>query len=148
MNHVDTKPDWPGAFGSALALLVGAGAIWAARDFSDLGAVFPRTIGGLLVALGIVYIALTVSGRTRRADALDGSFIRRAGVAVVMLGWAFALGPLGFLASSAAGCGALLVIANHERWTLRTALIYGAATAFVVVALYLLFKTVLLVPLP
>ena len=36
-----------------------------------------------------------------------------------MLAWAFTLGPLGFLASSAAAMAALLVIANHDRWTLR-----------------------------
>lgn len=144
----ESRHDWPGALGSALAIAIGGGAIWAAGDFSDLGSVFPRTIGGLMVALGSVYIAFTLLGKTRRAASLDGSFVRRAGVAVVMLGWAFGLGPLGFLGASAAACAALLVIANHDRWTLRMALIYGASTAFVLASLYLLFKIILLVPLP
>lgn len=54
----EIRPDIPGAIGSALMVLLGAGAIWAARDYSDLGAVFPRTVGALLVALGSVYILL------------------------------------------------------------------------------------------
>ena len=129
-------------------VLIGAAAIWAARDYSDLGAVFPRTVGALLVALGIVYIVLVVLGRTQRVAAVDGSSIRRALVAVVMLAWGFALGPLGFLPAGAAAMAALLMIAQHDRWTLRTALGYGLSTATVIGLLYTLFKHVLQVPLP
>lgn len=144
----EPRPDIPGAIGSALMVLVGAAAIWAARDYSALGSVFPRTVGALLVALGIVYIVLVVLGRTRRVAAVDGSSIRRALVAVVMLAWGFALGPLGFLPAGAAAMAALLLIANHDRWTLRTALVYGLSTATVIGLLYTLFKHALQVPLP
>lgn len=144
----EPRPDIPGAIGSAFMVLVGAAAIWAARDYSDLGSVFPRTVGALLVALGIVYIVLVVLGRTRRAGAVDGSSVRRALVAVVMLAWGFALGPLGFLPAGAAAMAALLLIANHDRWTLRTALAYGLSTATVIGLLYTLFKHALQVPLP
>lgn len=144
----EPRPDIPGAIGSALMVLVGAGAIWAARDYSDLGSVFPRTVGALLIALGIVYIVLVVLGRTRRAGAVDGSSMRRTLVAIVMLAWGFALGPLGFLPAGAAAMAALLLIAHHDRWTLRTALAYGLSTAMVIGLLYTLFKHVLQVPLP
>ena len=143
-----SRPDIPGAIGSSLMVLIGAAAIWAARDYSDLGAVFPRTVGALLVALGIVYIVLVVLGRTQRVAAVDGSSIRRALVAVVMLAWGFALGPLGFLPAGAAAMAALLMIAQHDRWTLRTALGYGLSAATVIGLLYTLFKHVLQVPLP
>jgi putative tricarboxylic transport membrane protein len=140
--------DLAGAIGSALAIVVGAAAIWAARDYSDLGAVFPRTVGALLVVLGIVYIVLFAIGRTHAQAALQGSTLRRVGVAIVMLAWAFTLVPLGFLPSSAAAMAALLVIANHHRWTLRSALLYAASTGLVLAALYVLFKHALRVPLP
>ena len=42
----------------------------------------------------------------------------------------------------------LLMLANHDRWTLRTALLYGGAGALVLVGLYALFKHALQVPLP
>lgn len=144
----EPHPDIPGAIGSALMVLVGAAAIWAARDYSDLGAVFPRTVGALLIVLGIVYIVLVVLKRTRRGAAVDGSALRRALVAVVMLAWGFALGPLGFLPAGAAAMAALLMISHHDRWTLRTALAYGLSSAMVIGLLYTLFKHVLQVPLP
>jgi len=144
----EIRPDIPGAIGSGLMVLLGAGAIYAARDYSDLGAVFPRTVGALLVALGIVYILLVLAGRTRRATGSDGSALRRTLAAGVMLGWGFALGPLGFLPSGAAAMAALLLIAQHARWTLRTALLYGLSTSVILCGMYVLFKHVLQVPLP
>jgi hypothetical protein len=142
------RPDWPGAFGSALLIAVGAAALFYSAEFSDLGAVFPRAIGGFLVALGCLYIVLVLRGRTRAGVSLDGSNVRRLGVAVVMLGWAFALPVMGFLASSAVAFSLLLILAQHERWTPRAALLYGASGAVVLGGLYTLFKWLLQVPLP
>lgn len=144
----EIRPDIPGAIGSAVMVLLGASAIWAARDYSDLGAVFPRTVGALLVALGCVYILLVLIGRTRRATGSDGSSMRRTLVAVVMVAWGFTLGPLGFLPSGAAAMAALLLISQHERWTLRTAVLYGLSTSVILFGMYALFKLALQVPLP
>lgn len=144
----EPRADLPGAIGSALAIAVGGAAYWAARDYSPLGAVFPRTVGVLMVALGALYLIFVALGRTRRAAAIQGSSFRRGAVAAVMLGWGFALGPLGFLPSSAAAMALLIAIAHHGRWTPRTAVLFGAAAALVLVGLYALFKHALLVPLP
>jgi len=140
--------DLPGAVGCLIAIGIGAAALWFSADFSDLGAVFPRTIGALLVLLGVLYLLLVLLGRTSRPAPLGGSHLRRAGVAIVMLGWAFLLKPLGFLGSSALAFVALLMLANHYRWTARTGLVYGAAGAVLLGGFYALFKLVLLVPLP
>ena len=140
--------DIAGAVGSAIAIALGTAALWSAREFSSLGAVFPRTISILMILLGLLYLGMVFAGRTRRAPPLQGSRWRRGAVAAVMLAWAFLLVPLGFLGSSAAAIAALLAIANHDRWTLRTVIGYGAASAFVLGGFYVLFKLVLLVPLP
>jgi hypothetical protein len=140
--------DLAGGAGSALAIAVGAAAFWAAGDFSTLGAVFPRAVGALLMVLGALHIVFVAAGRTRRGLPLTGSVSRRAAVAAVMLGWGFALGPLGFLPSSAAAMAALVAIAQHERWTARSAILCGGAVGVVLMALYGLFKHILLVPLP
>ncbi|RVT53814.1 tripartite tricarboxylate transporter TctB family protein [Rubrivivax albus] len=140
--------DWAGAAGCAVLIVLGAAAFMAAREFSDLGAVFPRTIGALLVVFGGVWLVLFAMGRTRAQAALEGSSWRRAGVAITMLGWAFALPPLGFLPASAAACGALLLIARHGRWTLSALLVQGLATGALLIGLYVLFQHVLRVPLP
>lgn len=148
MADSSQRPDLPGAIGSVLLIVAGAAALFYSAEFSDLGAVFPRAIGGLLVGLGCLYIVLVALGRTRASGALAGSHARRLGVAAVMLGWAFALPSLGFLGSSAIAFALLLVLAQHDRWTPRTATLYGAAGAVVLVGLYVLFKMVLQVPLP
>jgi putative tricarboxylic transport membrane protein len=140
--------DVAGAVGSVIAVAIGGAALWNARDFSPLGSVFPRTISILMILLGLLYLGLVFKARTRRMPPLEGSRWRRVAVAVVMLAWAFLLVPIGFLGSSAAAIAALLVIANHDPWSPRTVLGYGAAGAFVLGAFYVLFKLVLLVPLP
>ncbi len=142
------RPDIAGAVGCVLAIALGAAAWWAARDFSPLGSVFPRTVGALLIALGVLYLVFVALGRTKRAAALEGANVRRAGLAAVMLGWGFALGPLGFLPSSAVAMALLLVIAHHGRWTPRVVLLHGGSVGFVLIGLYALFKLALQVPLP
>lgn len=142
------RPDLPGAIGSVLAIALGIAAYAAAADYSDLGAVFPRTIGGLLIALGATYLVLVARGRTHRAALEAGSTWRRAGVALTMLGWAWVLQPLGFLWSSALAFAALLFIANHARRSPRTLAMHVLAGALLLGGLYALFKHALQVPLP
>lgn len=144
----EARRDLPGAIGCVLAIAVGAGAWWAAADYSKLGAVFPRTVGLLLIGLGVLYLVFFAAGRTRAPEALQGSMARRTGVAVVMLGWGFALGPAGFLPSSAVAMALLLLIAHHDRWSPRVVLLFGGSAALVLLGLYALFKHALLVPLP
>lgn len=140
--------DVAGAIGCALAIVLGCVSWWAAADYSALGSVFPRAIGALLVVLGVTYLALFASGRTRRAAALDGSNARRAGVALVMLAWAYTLEPLGFLGSSALAMAALLFVANHESRSVGRLAGQALAAALLLVGLYALFKHALNVPLP
>jgi hypothetical protein len=148
MTESTGKRDLAGAVGVALLIVVGALALAASAEFSKLGAVFPRAIGASLIALGLAYLAMFALGRTPRSARIAGSNLRRGAVAVVMLCWAFALAPLGFIASSIGGVTALLVIANHNRWTPRTVFVYGASAALVLAALYLLFAELLKIPLP
>ncbi|MEZ5653092.1 MAG: tripartite tricarboxylate transporter TctB family protein [Burkholderiaceae bacterium] len=140
--------DVGGALGSLIAIALGSAAFWYSAEFSMLGAVFPRTIAALLILLGVVYLIMVALGRTHGSRAPRGSNLRRVALALVMLGWAFALVPLGFLLSSALAFALLMLIANHERWTPARAATTVAAGAVVLGGLYGLFKFVLLVPLP
>ncbi|MEO6032783.1 MAG: tripartite tricarboxylate transporter TctB family protein [Burkholderiaceae bacterium] len=125
MRVRSASPDVAGVVGCLILIAAGIAAIVYSGDFSTLGSIFPRTISGLMIGLGIVYLLLALLGRTTAGEASEGSMARRAGVALVMLAWAFALGPIGFLASSAVAMVLLLVIANHERWGGRSVLVYG-----------------------
>jgi putative tricarboxylic transport membrane protein len=140
--------DLAGAIGSGLAIAIGVAALAFSGEFSMLGAVFPRTIGGLLIGLGLVYIGMTLRRRTKARAVETGSVLRRVGVLVVMLGWALALQPAGFLASSAVAFALLLGLAQHERWTPARLASHAAAGALLLIGLYALFKVALMVPLP
>lgn len=148
MKTRSPSPDVAGVAGCLVLIATGVAAIVYSSEFSSLGSVFPRAISGLLIGLGIVYLGFALTGRTTAGDASEGSMARRVGVALVMLAWAFALGRIGFLASSAVAMALLLAIANHERWTGRSVLAYGAVSAIVLGALYLVFGFALQVPLP
>jgi hypothetical protein len=143
-----TGRDWPGAIGSVIAIAIGAASLWHSGEFSPLGAVFPRTVAVLMIALGLLYIVFTLRGRTERGPRIDGSHARRVGVMAVLLGWAFTLEPMGFLPASAVAFVLLLALANHDRWTARRFVVYGVAGAVVLGGLYGLFKHLLQVPLP
>lgn len=148
MAERQASADKSGAIGAVLMVCLGSAALLYSSDFSDLGAVFPRGIGGLLVVLGLAYLAMVLLGRTQARPALEGSNARRLGVAAVLLAWAYALPILGFLLASALGFGLLLLLAQHERWTLRTAVLYSGAGGVILLGLYALFKLALKVPLP
>ena len=101
-----------------------------------------------LVNTAFVYLVQILMGRSGASAPADGSNLRRFLLMAVMLGWSFSLEWLGFLPASAAAQAALLLIAQHVRWTFKKALTYGVSTAFVLLALYALFKHALQVPLP
>jgi hypothetical protein len=148
MNTKAPSGDVAGVVGCLLLIAAGIAAIVYSQDFSPLGAVFPRTIAGLMIGLGIVYLVLAWRGRTRAEAPAGGSMARRAGVAVVVLAWALLLDRLGFLTSSAIAIALLLVIANHERWSLRNMVVYALVSAAVLGVLYSVFRFALQVPLP
>ncbi|MEP7282688.1 MAG: tripartite tricarboxylate transporter permease [Rubrivivax sp.] len=141
-------PDRAGAAGVVLMMGIGAAALTFSSEFSDLGSVFPRAIGTLLIVLGALYLLRVWRGLTARGEALEGSTPRRIAVAAVMLGWAFALPWLGFLGSGAVAFALLLLVAHHGRWTPRRALLYALVGSVLLGALYALFKLALKVPLP
>lgn len=148
MTEVRARRDVAGLVGCALAAAIGVAVLAVAGDFSMLGAVFPRTVAGLMIAFALLY-AFHALRRPRPATVHEaGSWPRRIGVAAVMLAWSFALAPVGFLTSSVVACLLLLTIAQHEPWTARTALGYGLAMLAVLSALYALFRFALQVPLP
>jgi putative tricarboxylic transport membrane protein len=142
------RRDIPGIAGCVLAIAASALAIWHAKEFTPLGAVFPRTIAILMIVFSAVYIAVAILRPQRPARPAAGSIGRRAALAAVMLAWAFLLEPVGFLATSIASYAAILVIANYDRWTPRMAVVYTIVGAFVLGALYSIFRFALQVPLP
>ena len=77
MSEPTPPRDTPGAIGSVLLIGAGVAALIFSSEFSDLGAVFPRAIGGLLVAMGVLYLVFYALGRTDEGRELFVAFTMR-----------------------------------------------------------------------
>ena len=140
--------DWRGIVGCVFAIAGGAAAWYHAKEFSAMGAVFPRTLSIAMIIGAAAYIVVALLRPAPQAAHAPGSTWRRFALVGVMAAWSLLLESVGFLAMSSACFAAILLIANYDRWTPRMALVYTAASAIVVGGLYAIFRFVLLVPLP
>jgi putative tricarboxylic transport membrane protein len=140
--------DVGGIVGCGVAIAAGALAWYYAKDFSAMGAVFPRTVAAAMMLFAAAYIAAALLRPSARAAPAPGSVWRRAALVAVMAAWSVLLEKVGFLSTSVACYTAILVIANYDRWTPRMAVGYAVVGATVLGGLYAIFRFVLQVPLP
>ncbi|MFT5590991.1 MAG: putative tricarboxylic transport membrane protein [Bradyrhizobium sp.] len=131
-----------------LFIVLGAAAYLAADDFSMLGSVFPKTISALVVVFSCLWLVLSWIKPRDVVRNVNGSVVRQVAVGLIMLAWAFLLEPVGFLACSVVAFALLLAVAHYGSCSRKLLLLYVAATVVVTGGLYLLFMTVLNVPLP
>ena len=127
---------------------VGVGAIVASSEISAMASVFPSTIAALLLLFSLILLAKTFKVRSHTVRPEGGSVARRLALVGIILAWAFALNPLGFLASSLLGTIALTVVAHFHDWNTKRAFIYGLSLLAIIGFFYSLFALVLDVPLP
>jgi putative tricarboxylic transport membrane protein len=137
-----------GIIASAVFASIGGLAIYYSREFSPLGAVFPRTIAAAMIVLCAAYIAVALLRTINIEKPQPGSATRRIALAITLLAWALLLEPVGFLLTSIVCFAATLVIANYDRWTPRLAVVYAAVGILVLATLYGVFSYVLQVPFP
>jgi putative tricarboxylic transport membrane protein len=148
MSNTNKAYDLRGIIGAAIFIVVGVLAIYYSGEFSPLGSVFPRTIAAAMILLSVVYIVTSLLWREAPETPAPSSNVRRILLAIVMLAWALLLEPLGFLSTSVLCYAAVLVIANYDRWTPRSALMYTAVGICILGGLYGTFRFALQVPFP
>lgn len=146
-NHVYSRDVYGLAF-CIFFLLLGGSIWWASMGYSELGAVFPRTIATLLMLLSAMYIVRVLVWPRAIAYEFDGSNIRRVLLFLTLVAWAFSLEVLGFLTTSIVGFILILLIANYDAWTLKRATGLVLSGLSILIVLYVIFKVVLHVPLP
>ncbi len=134
---------------AALLMLVAVAALWQSREFSALGAIFPRTIGTALAVGSAVSLWRSLRGRaaTSRGIPRDGA-MRSLLLMLVMAGWIAALDRAGFAVSGVIGFVALAAITDREPLTVGRLVRYLLAAAVVVIGFQLLFVHGLKVQLP
>lgn len=134
---------------TALLLVLAVAALWQAREFSPLGAIFPRAISAVLLLACIITLWRVLRGRTRpvrgmlQEDALRGLLL-----IVIMALWIALLEPVGFRVASIVAYLALALVTVREPLTIWRVTRYLLVAIVFVVAFELLFVHMLKVPLP
>ena len=134
---------------SALFVAVCVITLYDTTGYSDRDSqVFPQTVAIIL----IITAAASFITRFLKPSA-DGGFgrgiwWRRVLLVATMFLTCFAMPIIGFLAAGTIAFAGGLIAAMHDRWTLKTAVLYWSCGAVIMVSFYALFKFVLYVPLP
>jgi putative tricarboxylic transport membrane protein len=123
--------------------------IWKAQGMSQLGAIFPTTIAVVTLIVSVLRLGqLVLRGVFRNAERRRGSTPRRVLLVMAMAIWALIMPWVGFLLAGLASFVTLMLIAQHESWTLRRLTGHLLTAVALVACCYGLFAVLLNVPLP
>lgn len=156
------KPhDVPGTALAVLFVALGIFLILQTETMSPLGSVFPITISvAMIVFAAVLILRNIVLGMRRTAPASvaatneDGtepsheSMPRRLLFLLAMIVWIVLIPVLGFFVASALAYFAIMLVATHDRMTLREGATLGAIGLGILGTFYLVMSKVLLIPMP
>lgn len=144
--------DWPGFLVALGFAGLGGYAVSGSLGMTPMGAIFPRTVGGILVVLAAIQAARCLFGQggaSELEEGVDGgSRTRRLVVGGVMIGWAFLFPPIGFIVTSLAAVLILMLVAEFNPVPLRRRLLRTGLAAIMVGLFYWLMVSVLYIPMP
>ena len=102
-----------------LAILLGGYALSQTGEMSELGAVFPTTAAICLIAAGLALALRSIMRRHYTAPSSGQiDWMRLAGLAPVLAGWALLFKPLGFIVSAALGMTLIALLSARSRISL------------------------------
>lgn len=134
---------------SVFFVLAGVITLYDTTRYTDVDSmVFPRAAAVVLIVCSVLSIVGHWLAPSEAPGFGSGSWWRRFLLIMTMLLACLVMPVVGFLV---AGCIAFLgglIAAMHERWTIRSALIYAGSGMAVMVGFYALFRFALHVPLP
>ena len=134
---------------SAFFILAGIVTFWDTLRYTDVDSqVFPQTVAIVLVICATLALIMTLLKGDESEGFGEGVWWRRALLVVSLLIACAAMPYLGFLLSGILSFIGGLVAAMHDKWSLKTAVIYSLSGLLIMGAFYTLFRYVLLVPLP
>ncbi len=134
---------------SAFFVVAGVVTLYDTTGYSDRDSqVFPQTVAVILIITASISFITRFLKPSDEGGFGDGIWWRRCLLIATMFLACFGMPYLGFLPAGAIAFAGGLIAAMHDRWSVRTVLLYWGAGAVVMVAFFALFKFVLLVPLP
>ena len=149
LQHQHGSRDWGTLIVSGLFVLVGAVTLYDTSNYVDIDSiVFPRSVAIGLIVISIVTIIWMMVRPSAARPADDGVWWRRVLLVTTMLAACGAMPYVGFVPAVAIAFIGGLIAAMHDRWTVKTAVVFALSGAIVVAGFYALFRYALHVPLP
>ncbi len=143
---------WSDVAAAGAMLAIGAGAVLQSLAMTPMGAIFPRTVGAVLVALSLLQLGRSLAGRGGGGSAevgeAGGSVWRRGLMIAVMLGWSVAFPVVGFLTTSLIAAVLLMVAAEFERMRPAPLALRLGVLVVMVAVFHWLMVAVLNIPMP
>lgn len=131
-----------------LFIALGVWVITETSGMSQLGSVFPRSIAGAMIVFSTIMVITRLIRPRGHEHPAPGSRRRWIGFIAVMTAWVLLLGVVGFFVTSLIAFMALMLVAQHDPWTPRLAVVLAISGVVIVAAFQALFTEVLNVPLP
>lgn len=145
------KLDWPGISYAIGFIILGVMMIFGTKEISPLGSVFPKTVAISMIVLSVLLIALVLLKRsfitTQEVEGKGGN-MHRFLLTIVMLLWVFLLPVIGFFVTSLLSYFAIMYIADYDRPSIRTWLLWALIGIIVVGSFWLMLSNVLLLRMP
>lgn len=150
--------DPAGTLAAVLFVILGIVLTVQSRSMTAMGSVFPTTISIALIVFSVVLIVrnLVLTLRSDKlaeapsdeAPAPGGSNARRAIFVAAMIAWIVLIPVLGFLVASIAGYFGVMIVAMHERMSLKQVALLVLLGVAILAGFYLLMTEILLIPMP
>ena len=142
-----------GQFGSLLVsilfIVVGLITLYDTTSYSDRDSqVFPQTVAIILIITAGISLVARILKPSNEGGFGKGIWWRRVLFISAMFITCFAMPIIGFLASGIIAFISGLIAAMHDKWSIKTAFIYGCSGAIIMISFFILFKFILFVPLP
>ncbi len=134
---------------AAFFVFVAIMTIYDTTTYSDIDSkVFPRSSAIGLLVLSVATIIWTLLKPSRDEGFGHGSWWRRIMLILTMLLACILMPYLSFLPAGGVAFIGGLIAAMHDRWSMKTLVVYWLVGAAIVSAFYVIFKFALHVPLP
>jgi hypothetical protein len=152
-NNNDKKSNEGSNVGSLIVsvffILAGFLTLYDTTSYSDVdSSVFPQAAAILLIICATVSTVQNLIRPLTDEGFGRGSWWRRLLLVTTMLLTCFAMSYIGFLLASVIAFTGGMIAAMHEKWSMKTSIIYLGSGALIMVVFYMLFRYALHVPLP
>lgn len=134
---------------SAFFVIAGIVTLYDTTSYTDRDSqVFPQAVAIILIVTAGISLIIRFLKPSDEGGFGSGVWWRRVLLVLTMLLACFVMPYIGFLFAGAIAFAGGLIAAMHERWSLRTLLVYWGSGAIILMVFYSIFKFVLYVPLP